>query len=239
MNTNTLLLTLFSLFILLFGFCWLFNKTYNAALTRRPRFTRYTTLILTLSLFSWLTIDVALRGCFLTWNTPLLNWFQTLHTPFFNSVMTSLTFLGDKRFLIVVIGCGFLGLAYRRRWWAAWHWLANGALISISATAMKHIIAFPRPTILPHPPTSPSFPSGHTSFSFAVYGFIALLLAAKYAANRRWLIYFPFIALASLIAFSRLYLGVHWLTDIVGGMLLGLSCIQIVGLSFHRRSPSR
>ena len=60
-----------------------------------------------------------------------------------------------------------------------------------------------------------SFPSGHTASSFAV------VFAFYYAKNRLWK---PAAVLAALIAFSRMYLFVHYPTDIIGGILLGLVC---------------
>lgn len=61
-----------------------------------------------------------------------------------------------------------------------------------------------------------SFPSGHATASFSVVG-VALL-------NCNLIVFLPILFLASLIAFSRLYLRVHYLTDVVVGILLGLTC---------------
>jgi len=61
-------------------------------------------------------------------------------------------------------------------------------------------------------PTDASFPSGHTASSFAAVG------ALRAAGSRLWL---PGLALAVLIAVSRLYLYVHWPTDVLFGALLG------------------
>lgn len=61
-----------------------------------------------------------------------------------------------------------------------------------------------------------SFPSGHTTASFAVVG-VALLRC-------RLITFLPILALAILIGFSRIYLRVHYLTDVIAGMILGLCC---------------
>lgn len=64
-------------------------------------------------------------------------------------------------------------------------------------------------------PDDPSFPSGHTSASFAA---VAVLML------NRWKGRYPALVLAVLIAFSRLYLYVHFPTDVLGGLVLGTFC---------------
>lgn len=61
-----------------------------------------------------------------------------------------------------------------------------------------------------------SFPSGHTTASFSVVG-VAVLRCSP-------IVFIPILCLATIIAFSRLYLRVHYLTDVIVGMLLGLFC---------------
>ena len=67
-------------------------------------------------------------------------------------------------------------------------------------------------TLLVRPPLDASFPSGHTAASFAA------VFALKFAGSPLWK---PALALAAAIAFSRLYLYVHWPSDVLGGVLLG------------------
>lgn len=90
---------------------------------------------------------------------------------------------------------------------------------------IKNIVQRQRPTIgienykfLVSVPTSYSFPSGHTTSSFASAGVI-WLSKAKY---RVWA-----LILAIVIAFSRMYLHVHYPSDVLGGIILGLTCAYI------------
>ena len=71
----------------------------------------------------------------------------------------------------------------------------------------------PELELLVHPPGDPSFPSGHTAASFAS------AWALRQSGSPLWR---PALALAAVIAFSRLYLFVHWPSDVLGGILLGM-----------------
>lgn len=88
---------------------------------------------------------------------------------------------------------------------------------------IKHIVKRVRPCHnlgddeqLINRPRFYSFPSGHTTASFAVVG-VALLRC-------RLITFLPILVLAILIGFSRIYLRVHYLTDVIAGMILGLCC---------------
>ena len=77
-------------------------------------------------------------------------------------------------------------------------------------------------------PGSPSFPSGHAMSAFAVAGAVALL-----APRLRW----PVLALAALIAFSRVYLGVHFWLDVLAGAALGMAIGTLMAVA-ARRAPA-
>ena len=106
---------------------------------------------------------------------------------------------------------------------------------------LKPLIARPRPCdlndairlLIPRPGDD-SFPSGHTGISFAAVG---ALLAAK---SRLWV---PAFVLALIIAFSRLYLYVHWPSDVLAGALLGAAVgwegAKIVEKALEKRNAGR
>lgn len=73
--------------------------------------------------------------------------------------------------------------------------------------------------------TGSSFPSGHATNAFAVATFFALLVYVHLPKGwGRTALIVMFIACASLVAFGRIYLGVHYLSDVVAGALLGATC---------------
>jgi undecaprenyl-diphosphatase len=94
---------------------------------------------------------------------------------------------------------------------------------SLAVNAIKVLIARPRPTLsdVIATATGYAFPSGHSAQGVAAYGFVAYLITRR-LPDRRWrgVVWALAAVIAALIGFSRLYLGVHWLTDVLGGFLV-------------------
>lgn len=132
----------------------------------------------------------------------------------------------------------FAWLALRRYWRAAWHWLLLGALAFCSTELLKHAFHNPRPSGLLVTPAGWSFPSGHSTLSTAFFGFFAVLVTRMRAEYWRWIAYSIATLLAGAIIFSRVYLGAHWLTDVIGGALLGYSIVLLMTLSYRRKSTT-
>ncbi len=124
--------------------------------------------------------------------------------------------------LIGVAGVAFLVLV-RRRGEAAW--LAASLLgATLLSTTLKALIGRARPEIVPHLArvTDASFPSGHSMISAAVYLTLGVMIAeAQTRAGVRAYVLALFSVLALLIGFSRLYLGVHWPSDVAAGWCFG------------------
>ena len=152
-----------------------------------------------------------------------------------DSVMLFLTSLGDKGRLWIALGVLFLLLGF----WEG-KWRARGLLVLLSLAAnallcnllLKPLVGRTRPYVLfdydiliPRLGDS-SFPSGHTSASFAA-------ATAIYAINRRWGI--AAYILAALIGFSRLHLGVHFPTDVLAGAILGVLAAKAVQVLLEKK----
>ncbi len=150
----------------------------------------------------------------------IVSWFAEHHTPFLDSIMPWVTHLGDGGFIWILLTLLLLIFPKTRK--IGVMCAVALLLMAFSSSLIKNLVARPRPyTHLPElvllipPEKSFSFPSGHTAASFA-FAFSVWL------NNRRW----GWAALvgAMLIAFSRLYLSVHYPTDVLGGILLGALC---------------
>ncbi|MCR1951383.1 MULTISPECIES: phosphatase PAP2 family protein [unclassified Clostridium] len=146
------------------------------------------------------------------------NYFSS---PLMDSMMIFITKLGDRGFVWIVIGIILLiSKKYRK--------IGFTMLIALAVTSIigegiikniiqrpRAFITFPDIEIIIKAPLSYSFPSGHTASSFA-----AAVVLGYYIKKCRYLFYF----FAALVAFSRLYLFVHYPSDIIGGIVLGISC---------------
>ena len=151
-----------------------------------------------------------------------MDMIQGLRTPVGDQVMCFITSLGNGGMIWIALGVLMLLIPRTRK----------SGLVVLTALVLdlilcngilKHLFARVRPCdvntviqlLIPRP-TDYSFPSGHTAAAFAATS--ALFFAGE---KKLWK---PALILAVLIAFSRLYLYVHYPTDILGGMIIGTAC---------------
>lgn len=165
------------------------------------------------------------------WEFALLDWMQThLRSGFLDTVMPVITALANKGIFWIAVTL-LMFVPRRTRKYA--HVAAFALLLGLlcSNVILKPLIARIRPydvqqvVLLIKAPTDFSFPSGHTQASFAV--------ATSLCMWRRK-IGIPALILASLIAFSRMYLYVHYPTDVLVGMLLGIG-FAVLSLAIANR----
>jgi membrane protein DedA with SNARE-associated domain/membrane-associated phospholipid phosphatase len=156
---------------------------------------------------------------------PVAVFFVRHREAWLTHIVQDLTNLGSIRVLlplIVVVGVGY--------WLARRCWQPLGLLVAAYAgadlafNAVKELVRRPRPpaAIMLKPVAGPSFPSGHATQAVAVYGMLAALAAAStFHWPRKVVAWTLAVVIVGLVAVSRLYLGVHWLTDVLGGLALG------------------
>jgi undecaprenyl-diphosphatase len=151
------------------------------------------------------------------------------------SVVKAVTFLGSNGVLWTVIGAATVILAIRRRWRLAAYLLITGAGALILDPILKSLVGRLRPVVA-HPiahGTGDSFPSGHSLGSIVCYG--AILLVFLPAARGRWRTAFVtvIVTLIALIGISRILLGVHYLSDVVGAWAVGITWLGVTAFAFE------
>ena len=151
--------------------------------------------------------------------------------------MIDLTAIGGPTVLglTVVIVAGFLALQTRYR--TALVVAITSFSAELLSNVMKHAFNRPRPSIVPHlrEVFTSSFPSGHAMESAIVYLTLgAILMRAAESRITKIYIFATVVLLTSLVGISRVYLGVHYPTDVIGGWIIGFMWASICWLVAQR-----
>jgi undecaprenyl-diphosphatase len=151
------------------------------------------------------------------------------------SVIKAVTWLGSSGVLWTVTGIAVVLLAIRHRWRLAVYLLVAGAGALTLDPVLKSLVGRLRPVVA-HPVaygTGDSFPSGHALGSIVCYG--ALLLVFVPATRGTWRRVFiaVIVTLVAAIGVSRLLLGVHYLSDVLGAWALGITWLGITAFAFE------
>ncbi len=154
------------------------------------------------------------------WEERFLLFLQeSVRNPILDRVMQFVTSLGDAGFLAIIVCIVLLCIRKYRRAGAA----ASLSLILdfiVVNLVLKNLVARTRPydmleelLLITKRPSDLSFPSGHAGACFAVASVLFLCLPRRFGI--------PAMVVAVLISFSRLYVGAHYPTDVLGGMVIG------------------
>ena len=186
--------------------------------------------------FGWMAEDLAEGDTKV--DIRLASWLHEHASPGWTTFFENVTRLGNvSTLLVLVLLAG--AVLWRKGWIAELQLLVLAAVgAEIITTGLKLGFQRDRP-FFSNPlstETTYSFPSGHASVSLAVYGTIGFI-AARHLGTRRAQI----TALAAsgvlvlLIGFSRLYLGVHFLSDVIAGFSIGLAWVALCVVLLHLR----
>lgn len=166
----------------------------------------------------------------------ILHWIQNLHMDWLDPIMIFVTMLGEGGIVWIVLALALLFFPKTRR--------CGGMMLGVMAFSfllgnliLKNIIARGRPftvdttvSLLIKEPGEYSFPSGHTLNGFSAATMLFLHFHGPGIAA---------FVLAGIIAFSRMYLFVHYPTDILGGLILGVVDALVIYLAAGRLWPAR
>lgn len=188
--------------------------------------------------------DEVLEGDVQPINLAVLRILHASSNPFLDRLALALTTLGGvagTAVLSCLVGVFFL---WRRRFFDA----VTLALVVLGGAALvfvlKHTFRQPRPDLFESlaPAHGFAFPSGHALLSVCLYGYLAVVVVLDGPRQRwRWIGAAALALLALSIGWSRLYLGVHWLSDVAAGGLVAVFWVAccLMGRYFAERRSAR
>ncbi len=198
-----------------------------------------------LTVLTWLTIGVLTDERMTTLDTATTSWFLAHRSGGFDVAASVITDLGGPVATAVAgVICGVL-LSWRARSVIPGvAVIGTVAAATLTSTALKAVVARPRPplewqlTI----ETDHSFPSGHVTGTAALLGMVAVCVGARRSRTVRAWLAVAVVAGVIVIAATRLYLGVHWLTDVTAAAILAGAFVIMGAAVFgavHRRPAGK
>jgi membrane-associated phospholipid phosphatase len=165
-------------------------------------------------------------------------WLQQRRTLGLDRLLVGITELGDAKVALPVAAVAIALFAALQQWREAL-FLAIATVGAAGFVAgLKRVIQRARPVDIYDGVAEYSFPSGHASMSIVLFGFLAFLLAVRADPWWRRGLYSGSIVLVLLIGFSRIYLGAHWMSDVLAGFAFGLAWNSVLAIVYLRHFPA-
>ncbi|MGH8493731.1 MAG: bifunctional DedA family/phosphatase PAP2 family protein [Moraxellaceae bacterium] len=178
-------------------------------------------------------------ACLLPWLKPLdirlTGLFFAFRQSVLDPVFVAVSLLGDTRGLLV-FGAVLVGwMALRREWALTVYTLLIAGLGLTLPALLKQTFGIDRPVLVMAPPGSDSFPSGHAFSAVLVWGFVLVIIDRYRREMVTGLLRPVLLGLMLFTITARPYLGVHWVSDVLAGGLLGLACLGLLRWGWYRR----
>jgi membrane protein DedA with SNARE-associated domain/membrane-associated phospholipid phosphatase len=167
----------------------------------------------------------------------VFQFLQGLRNPRMDRIMVIITTLGSAAATLPLIIAVTAWLAWRRDWRTIGYWVAAYGFGELLVEVLKLVLHRPRPMNVSIGLQFYSFPSGHATMSAVTYGFLAVLIGRELRPNGRLAAAIIAAVLITSISFSRLYLGAHWLSDVVAGISLGLLWVALLAIAYNTHHP--
>lgn len=199
--------------------------------------------LVALWIFAGVTEDVIHHDPLTKFDLTLSTWIRAHSTPLGDRIFVVMSALGSPAAMAAVGGVGALVLLVRRKWLILTAWIAAFAGAGLLTLVLKNIIQRPRPVDASQflYGMTFSFPSGHALGSLVGYGMLAYVVGSTWVKSVRGRVRLGIgtAMLVLAIGISRLYLGVHYFSDVVAGYAVGILWLSacISGLQAVQRRP--
>ena len=151
-----------------------------------------------------------------------------LRTDFLTKLVKIITYLGDKYFLALLV-VAISGILYLKKYKAyAFVNFLNLVNIVILNKGIKYLVRRERPLDMLIEKDGYSFPSGHSMLSIGIYGLLIYFICKSNMSKKKKAIFTTILTLIIVVVgFTRLYLGVHYPSDVFGGYLITLAYLMV------------
>jgi undecaprenyl-diphosphatase len=182
-------------------------------------------------------IDLLIKGQLFSLNISISHFFHSIRVQWVDNLFIAITNFGDFPVTVIVAIAILFILTIKRCHIASAFWILSfGGGIFIERT-LKWILHLPRPIY--EGVTSFGFPSGHVLRVTVMLIFLSILLSINSKVIVKWLSFTVSLLIIFLIALSRLYLGVNWLSDVLGGFFIGWMWSAILGILYLRQPTTK
>jgi undecaprenyl-diphosphatase len=186
-----------------------------------------------------LTVGFVAQSGFVNMDLSVHNMMQELRNAPADQMMVAITMLGDGIVMIALTVAMILWLIWRRAWRAAISVAVTVVAARIFVPVLKIWLQRPRPEELTGLTEAFSFPSGHTTYATVTFGVLAVLASRSLGRWGQALVYSACGIAVIAIAYSRIYLGAHWLSDVLAGLLFGAVMTAAFGIAIETIPPRR
>ena len=175
--------------------------------------------------------DEVLEGDSRAFDRAVLLWIHDTFPDWWNEPMRLVTALGYFYVVVLLLAVAVFVFYRRGRWLSAVLLVVSTGGSIVLTTVLKGVFQRSRPELIEsgYQASFYSFPSGHATVAVGLYGMLTVILAYRLRGAARWVVAACGLLLVLLIGLSRLYLGVHYPTDILAGYLSALLWLVCVG----------
>ncbi len=185
----------------------------------------------------WIFSTIDDRSGIARWDEAAAEWGARHATDTSTTILDAVTDLGASGYLLTLMALIGVYHGYRRTDWRPLVYLAVvGFGVALLYNGLKLIVDRDRPDIAPLAGSAGSaFPSGHSAAAAACWAAMALVVTRHRSSGVRWFASFVAGAIAVAVAATRVVLGVHWVSDVVAGVLVGWAWFFVVTVIFGGR----
>ncbi|MBW4518272.1 MAG: phosphatase PAP2 family protein [Scytolyngbya sp. HA4215-MV1] len=179
-------------------------------------------VLLPLLVFSLLASHIWQQGQGFSWDVPILQWLYTTQHPLLETIARTLTPLGVFWGVFPVLAVLGTGLIYQRKGRSLLYLMMTPLGSALLNYRLKFLFHRERPHLWENlsPDLSYAFPSGHAMSSVS---FVMVLIVLTWNTRWRWLAVWAGGGFVGIIGWTRLYLGRHYPSDVLGGWMLALA----------------